>query len=142
MDNKSKDNLKQICQLVVSVYAPGYLRLFFNPSCADGPQTVLHIRDYLISSFLKYTFQASAKNQVKNIFLGHTITWLDAENVALSVYSDNNLVNKESLARITRVLTPEERKRMLRTKSYKLSSFYLAESGSAPCVLTSEILQP
>lgn len=131
------ERLRHICEFVVSIYAPGYLRIFYNPSCADGPQTVLHIRDYLISSFLKYKFEAKAKEQVKKIYVNHALTWLDSENVSLSVFSKNNPFDKSSLQRVSKVLSLEARTKMLWNKRSKLPSFFTAESASAPCLADS-----
>ena len=136
-DAGKKKQLLQICQFACSVYVPGYLKVFYHPSATDGPQTMLDIRDYLISAYAKHRFPAHAQNQVKKIFLAHASTWLSSENVALAVFSNNNQLTHESLSRVSRIVTPAELTKMLWKKRCKLTSFFSAESSNAPCMTTS-----
>ena len=53
----------------------------------------------MINAFSKYVFPSSAMEKVKKIFLGHAQTWLDSENVALSVFPKNNPYTTESLSK-------------------------------------------
>ena len=123
-----------ICQFVLAVYTPAWLKIFYHPATADGPQLMLDIRDYLLDAASFYEFPTLAMQQVKKIYIPHGLSWLGPENVALSAYSDRNIMTPASIKLIRTCLSEDQRKRMLWSKRYKLSSFVTADAATAPCL--------
>ena len=95
---------------------------------------MLFIRDCILDSVSKYKFPKPAVAQQKKIFSGHAKTWLGADNIALSVFSDQNLFTTASLKTVKAFLTDAQRESMLWSKKYKLSSFFTSDAGTAPCL--------
>ncbi len=130
-DKQSSDALL-ICQFICAVYTPSYFYVYFNPSVASGPSNMLHVRNLLLDANRFYSFPQPATLQVKKIFINHALTWLDPENVALAVYSNDNTFNKDNVKNISTFKTIAQRKSMLWSKKYTLKAFMTADAITSP----------
>ena len=134
LNDKSMQDLRNICNFVISVYTPAWFKIFYHPSATDGPQIMLDIRDYMLNASEFYQFPLTITERLKKIFLPHGLSWLSGDNVALAVLSDNNVLSIENVMSTDSSLIRAERESMLWETKYKLENFLCVETKLAPCL--------
>ena len=68
LTDKSMQDLRNICNFVISVYTPAWLKIFYYPSATEGPQIMLDIRDYMLNASEFYQFPVTITNRLKKYF--------------------------------------------------------------------------
>ena len=134
IDKRQHQHLKIICQFIVSVYTPAWLRIFYNPSIPEGPGIMLDIRNNLLDAADLYCIPTATMQQMQKIFTSHGMAWLSKENIALSVLSPNNSLTVEKVSEVNHSLDEITRRSMLWNKKFKLVDFLSCESKQAPCL--------
>ena len=71
---------------------------------------------------------------VKHIYLNHALTWFTPQNLGLTLLFEGTKLTVQSVVKIRRHLTQEERKDMLWQKSIGISSFMSPDVATATCL--------
>lgn len=107
---------------------------FLQSRKPDGPQTILHLKGYILSANANFKFSLGPIGKVKKTFMKHGLTWLDFENVAVAVFSPKNPFTKDSLHKVSKLLTDSDIGKILLSRKYKLQHFSSAESANSACL--------
>ena len=78
------------------MYTPGYFLIFFKPGAAEGPGIIISMRNLLLDHNTT-PLKLAINTAVKHIFISHAKTWCSAENVALSLHSQDPPLNMAQL---------------------------------------------
>ena len=108
-----------------------FLKIYFNPSAAEGPNNMLFARN-LIVAFSK--LEPVLVNHFWHIFVNHAENWLGGPNLALSTFSKNPPFSLETLKdpeqRLPKTINFES---LLRSRC-QLRSFFTRLHKKAPCL--------
>ena len=134
LSSTQRQDLKMICQFIISVYTPAWLNIFYNPEITEGPQIMLNIRDYILQAGEIFFIPISIMERMKKIYVVHGMAWLGEENAALSVLSPNNSLTIQSIKSVQQTLNDTTRRNRLWDKNYHLEDFLTVDSINAPCL--------
>ena len=120
---------------VASVYAPMFMRVHLKPRAVNGPGNVIFLQELLCYQQYNEELLSTA---VKKCFLSHAASWLNPNNVALSVHSDDPPFPITALQSSQQSLPLQVPTQNMLWNRKPSKSFFTAESRNAPCVVYRE----